>query len=248
MNSNILRLTVGWFFLMALTAAGTYYFTDEVDKKVGLEKYALHRKLGYARATLASITPTPPSITPVPPEKPPSLPITPPATSSSLTPPSFAPKTSAVPAPSSAPPSEATSPAISPAASGAASTPPVTYGVPKTAVTPAYEPPPVYSRPSGRGTLGHFGEPPSGDPAVRDRLTDVESRAGATYAQWQPIRRSLESMGQSLRPEVSAALSSMQRYVQQAHAAYRAGDNAAATHALDMAEKQIEILKQAREE
>jgi len=84
-------------------------------------------------------------------------------------------------------------------------------------------------------------------PALRDRLTDVVSRAEATFAQWQPIKRSLQSMGQPLRPEISAALGSLQRYTQQAQSLARSGDAAGAEHALDMAEKQMQILKEARE-
>ncbi len=84
-------------------------------------------------------------------------------------------------------------------------------------------------------------------PALRDRLTDVVSRAEATFAQWRPIKRSLQSMGQPLRPEISAALGSLQRFTQQAQSLARSGDAAGAEHAMDMAEKQMQILKEARE-
>jgi len=265
MNSNLLRLTVGWVFLMGMTAAGTYYAADEVDHRFGLEKYAIHEKFGYARATLASVTNG--SQTPASPVNPP---VAPPSSPSSVAPPNQPPANPVSPQPF--PPNSyqsQTNPTYPPPRSPSApqqNFPSRAYQQPPYQQQPNYQrppqqqqppqysqqqnPPPQYQQPPPRqpsnGRLAQFGG--GGDPALRDRLTDVESRAEAVYAEWLPIKRSLESSGQALRPEIGAALSSLQRFTQQAKASYQAGDNAGAAHAMDMAEKQMQILQKARDE
>jgi len=82
---------------------------------------------------------------------------------------------------------------------------------------------------------------------VNERLIDVKSRAEAARNSWASIERSLRGMNQPLRPEISAALSSMRRFTQQAEQSLHNGDTAAARRYLDQAEKQMELLRQYRE-
>lgn len=276
MKSNGLRLALGWVFLMLLTAGGTFYAADALDQHGALDKLALHDKFGYAKATIASVptqgtgatSSSAPAASGTPPASnnsqiaqyngstqqpqqtlPNASQLFPQA--SQQTPPQQAQPT--LPNASQLFPqaSQQQQPQVAPQQQPSNQQQPV----------PQNNPPPQISQQQlyqqqrqqqlYQQQQAQNNRPQQAmrtmSPALRDRLTDVVSRAEATFAQWQPIKRSLQSMGQPLRPEISAALGSLQRFTQQAQSLARSGDAAGAEHAMDMAEKQMQILKEARE-
>ncbi len=261
---NAFRLSIGWVFLTALTAAGTFYATDEIDQRVGLEKYQLHQKLGIARYGTAAVTK--PTVNPAvnPPLNPP------PHQGPAVGPPNQPGGNPVSPAqiPFNAPPSPVqTYPDPNVPNPGGNNSGPTTSIPSRNGVLPyqQYQPPP--SRPAAQ----QFNPPPavaqnnnrqglqqqqipvipssrSGDyNEVADRMKTVRSDAEAAVESWEQIRRSLQSMNQPLRPAISSALSQMKRFTRAAEDALRAGDLATARHNLEQSEKQLEILRQFKE-
>ena len=260
---NAFRLSIGWVFLTALTAAGTFYATDELDQRVGLEKYQLHQKLGIARYSVAAVT--------KPVSKPAVNPALNPALNPAVTPPVYqGPAVSPPnqPGGSQVPPVQTFPDPIVPGPSGNNPGPstsiPSRNGVlpnpgyqppPTRQATQQVNPPPAVAQNVRQGMQQQQQQqvPPvpssrSGDyNEVADRMKTVKSDAEASVESWEQIRRSLQSMNQPLRPAISSALSQMRRFTRAAEDALRAGDLATARHNLDQAEQQLEVLRQFKE-
>lgn len=246
---NVLRLVFGWLFLAALTAAGTFYAMDEVDQRVGLAKFHLHEKFGMIRYASVPAPKPGPGPTPVPTPGPTPVPTpTPTPGPDPLRPPVSVDPT---PGPTPGPGPALVVPTPTPTPSPVVPTPtPGPDPARRTHVTPdPYRPPtPTPTPPSPRdGMSSTPASKPRDFDEVNERLIDVKSRAEAARNSWASIERSLRSMNQPLRPEISAALSSMRRYTQQAEQALNSGDTAAARRYLDQAEKQMDLLRQYRE-
>ncbi|MGA2599102.1 MAG: hypothetical protein ABSH09_19170 [Bryobacteraceae bacterium] len=276
MKSNTLRLALGWVFLMLLTAGGTFYAADALDQHGALDKLALHDKFGYTKATIASVptqgtgaasssapagsgTSAAPNNSQIAQyngsNQQPQLPPQPQQTQQTLPNASqLFPQASQQQQPQQAQQALPNASQLFPQASQQQQPQVAPQQQPRNQQQPVpqnNQPPQISQQQLSQQQQAQNNRPQQAvrtmSPALRDRLTDVVSRAEATFAQWQPIKRSLQSMGQPLRPEISAALGSLQRYTQQAQSLARSGDAAGAEHALDMAEKQMQILKEARE-
>ncbi len=269
---NGVRLSIGWVFLTALTAAGTFYATDELDQRVGLEKYQLHQKLGIARYSAPAVTK--PAVSPavIPVLNPPVSPPVNPALNPSLNPAPYQ-------GPAVSPPNQPGGNPAPPVQIPYNTPPPVqTYRDPNvpgpTTSIPSRNgvlPNPGYQPPSVRQPNQQTNTPPlvaqnplrqggmqqqqlpqvpssrSGDyNEVADRMKTVKSDAEASVEFWEGIRRSLPS-NQPLRSGISSALNQMKRFTHAAEEALRAGDLATARHNLEQAEKQLETLRQFKE-
>ena len=258
---NAFRLSIGWVFLTALTAAGTFYATDELDQRVGLAKYQLHEKLGIARYSVPSVTT--PASNPPPNQGPSAIPPNQPGGSQvvpvqiPVNPPSAPIQTYPdpnVPSPAGNIPGPTTS---IPSRNGVLPSPQY-QPPPSRPAAQQQSPPPVVAQNNGR--QGGFQQQQqqqqfpvapssrSGDyNEVADRMRTVKSDAEAAAESWEQIKRSLQSMNQPLRPAIASALSQMKRFTRAAEDALRAGDLTTSRHNLDQAEKQLEILRQFKE-
>jgi len=78
---------------------------------------------------------------------------------------------------------------------------------------------------------------------LEDRMTPLQSRAGAVKDSLDHLRQQQESSGFSLRQDISASSSRMQQYMSKADAALNAKDPAGARKYMDLAEREIEKLE-----
>ncbi len=79
--------------------------------------------------------------------------------------------------------------------------------------------------------------------AARDRMDMLSGRANAVKASIQNLQQQEASAGASLRPDMVAAESLMERYMDEADSALNAGDPASARHYQDLAEHEIDKLE-----
>jgi serine/threonine-protein kinase len=78
---------------------------------------------------------------------------------------------------------------------------------------------------------------------LEDRMTPLAGRANAVRDSVEHLRQQQERAGFSLRQDISASLSSMERYMDNADAALRARSPEAAKKYMDLAEREIEKLE-----
>ena len=78
---------------------------------------------------------------------------------------------------------------------------------------------------------------------LEDRMTPLAGRANAVKDSVEHLRQQQERAGYSLRQDISASLSSMERYMDNADAALRARSPEAAKKYMDMAEREVEKLE-----
>ncbi len=71
----------------------------------------------------------------------------------------------------------------------------------------------------------------------------LTGRASAVKDSVQNIQRQQNSEGLSMRPDIAAALSRMERFMNEADAALSAGNSASAQRNMDLAEGEIEKLE-----
>ncbi len=94
-------------------------------------------------------------------------------------------------------------------------------------------------------------EQPSGGASVsagalqdlQERMVSLTGRASAVKDSVQNIQRQQNSEGLSMRPDIAAALSRMERFMNEADAALSAGNSASAQRNMDLAEREIEKLE-----
>lgn len=79
---------------------------------------------------------------------------------------------------------------------------------------------------------------------LEDRMTPLESRAGAVKDSVDHLRQQQEKAGYSLRQDISASESSMEQYMSKAEAALNAKNPQAAKKYMDLAEREVEKLEQ----
>jgi serine/threonine-protein kinase len=109
-------------------------------------------------------------------------------------------------------------------------------------------------------TLGEAAAPPSGPgqaaqataenaaaakelEELEDRMTPLAGRANAVKDSVEHLRQQQERAGYSLRQDISASSSSMERYMDNADAALKARSPEAAKKYMDLAEREIEKLE-----
>ena len=78
---------------------------------------------------------------------------------------------------------------------------------------------------------------------LEDRMTPLQSRAGAVKDSVDHLRQQQESSGFSLRQDISSSSSSMQQYMSKAEAALDSKNPEAAKKYMDLAEREIEKLE-----
>jgi len=78
---------------------------------------------------------------------------------------------------------------------------------------------------------------------LEDRMTPLAGRANAVKDSVEHLRQQQERAGYSLRQDISASLSSMERYMDNADAALKARSPEAAKKYMDLAEREIEKLE-----
>jgi serine/threonine-protein kinase len=78
---------------------------------------------------------------------------------------------------------------------------------------------------------------------LEDRMTPLAGRANGVKDSVEHLRQQQESAGFSLRQDISASLSSMERYMDNADAALKARSPEAAKKYMDLAEREIEKLE-----
>ncbi|MGH9405622.1 MAG: protein kinase domain-containing protein [Terriglobia bacterium] len=79
--------------------------------------------------------------------------------------------------------------------------------------------------------------------ALQDRMDQLSGRANAVKTSIDNLQQQVGSTGQSLRPDVVASESRMERHMDEADAALSARNAASAKHSMDLAEKEIEGLE-----
>jgi serine/threonine protein kinase len=78
---------------------------------------------------------------------------------------------------------------------------------------------------------------------LQERMVALGGRANAAKASVENLRQQQQSQGLGLRADMTAALSSMEQYMDMADSALAKGDAVAAKRDMDMAERQIEKLE-----
>ncbi len=250
-----LRLALGWLFLAAISAAGAFFGLDEVDRRVGLERFHLHEKFGIAHFESVPRTSPGPVLTPSRTTPSTETSTGPAADTRTVLPP---PSGIVVPGPTTGTPGPGPGPG--PDTRTTTFPPAGTRLEPSTLTPPTVTPPkriPDTTRPpaSSASDMGPtYSPPPRPRPPeteapppprprdfddVKSRFIDVSSRVDAVRRQWAGRQPSVGA----LRPEIQSALSSMQKFVREADIALHGGDTATARRYLDQAEKQMEILK-----
>jgi hypothetical protein len=237
---NTARLVAGWFFLMGLTAAGTYYATDEVDQRVSLSKFNIYEKLGvtkYATASvpIPSVPVNPGQVNPPVVVNPPLSPVNPPANQVTPTPGAVG----------YLQPQQPNNSQTQPQYQQPVNPP---QNIPQPGVQPRVNQQPSYQPPGQqRQQIPSSNQMPADYAQARTRLTSLQGQAQAEAQYWEEIKKSLASMHQPLRPEISAALGTLNRATAQADQSLRGGDTGTARQLMDLAEKQIQILNKAKE-
>jgi len=103
------------------------------------------------------------------------------------------------------------------------------------------------AQPSGSATNENPPQPAGPDPAVlqelRERLVQLDSRAGAVRTSLGNLKRSQQASGLSLRGDMASAETRMNYMLDGANSALRAHDAAAAKKFLDSAEAEVEKLE-----
>jgi eukaryotic-like serine/threonine-protein kinase len=167
--------------------------------------------------------------------------------------------TPAQPPPVTTPPPEqqaVTPPAAEPAPVAAPATPPVTLPASSTAKRPARQVARQGTAPAARPqntpatpVANEAPQPASGpDPAAvlqefRERLVQLDARAGSVRTSLGNLKRSQEASGMSLRGDMAAAETRMNYLMDGANSALRAHDPAAAKKFLDSADTEVEKLE-----
>jgi hypothetical protein len=83
---------------------------------------------------------------------------------------------------------------------------------------------------------------------IRARLEELQMRVTAMDNRWKPVLARLQSMDQSLQPDITTALGRLKLYTRQAEEALTVGDAIRAQHNIDLAEKQLVFLNQQQPE
>ena len=78
---------------------------------------------------------------------------------------------------------------------------------------------------------------------LEDRMTPLAGRASAVKDSVEHLRQQQERAGYSLRPDISASLSSMEQYMDKADAALNSRNPEAAKKYMDLAEREVENLE-----
>jgi hypothetical protein len=83
---------------------------------------------------------------------------------------------------------------------------------------------------------------------LQQRLVQTQEEAKSAAGFWAPIKASLASSGQTLRPQIQTALGTLARSTENASRSLRGGDLTGARMSLDTADQQLRILERYQNE
>lgn len=111
------------------------------------------------------------------------------------------------------------------------------------AAKPNTAPPPSVAASAGQMTSSPAAPSAADFQSVSDRMDQLSARASAIKGTFSNFQQQVDASGQGLRPDIVAAESRMERYMDQADSAIAAKNPAQARHYQDLAEREIIALE-----